>query len=137
LELIAYIAFIWLCVNGWKGNVDVTMAQDGILRDYIPKLTYFGADILGGKIEGLVKVVFNLYLFSPFIFWAVENRPLVKARFKSFFKQFGQEMVLDKPDLRIDQMVESPQNGLYWARIMISCYFFLAITLLCIALSVG
>lgn len=51
LETLAYIAFVWLCVNGWAKNVDVTMAQEGILHNYIPTLSYFGASVLppGGE----------------------------------------------------------------------------------------
>ncbi len=133
LELLAYIAFIWLCVNGWAKNVDVTMVQEGSLREYIPTLTYFGADVLSPKGESLARIIFYVYLFSPFIFWFCENRALVKIRLKKWLvkvqsaPQITGDSVLDQGGVK-----EIDFRGLLTLRILIGGYFFLAITLICL-----
>jgi hypothetical protein len=137
LELLAYIAFIWLCVNGWAKNVDVTMVQEGMLREYIPTLTYFGADVLSPKGESLARAIFYAYLFSPFLFWSCENQALVKARLKRWvIRARGAPQIADAQVLiGRSETKELNIDRLWTLRILIGGYFFLAITLICLYLS--
>jgi len=138
-EILAYIAFIWLCVNGWVKNVDVTMLQEGIIGEYIPKLTYFGSDVLLPKGVSLARIIFNIYLFSPFIFWIYENKAMVKAKTKLHFAKIrGLEVAgLSGHDLASDQKVEVTSFAkFYLARIIVGGYFFLSLSFICLYLSI-
>lgn len=134
LEVLAYIAFIWLCVNGWAKNVDVTMVQEGSLHEFIPTLIYFGADVLSPKGESLARAIFYIYLFSPFLFWFYENQSLVKARLKKWMikdpvaPQDADAQVLNSGS----GAKELDMGSLCTLRILVGGYFFLAITLICI-----
>lgn len=134
LEVLAYIAFIWLCVNGWAKNVDVTMVQEGSLNEFIPTLTYFGADVLSPKGESLARAIFYIYLFSPFLFWLYENRALVKARLKKWMiKAPVAPQLADAQVLSSGSEAKALDMGrLCTLRILVGGYFFLAITLICL-----
>jgi len=137
-EILAYIAFIWLCVNAWKKNVDVTMLQEGIISEYIPKLTYFGSDLLLPQGTSLARIIFYFYLFSPFIFWIYENKAMIKAKIKLHFAKIrGLEGVgLPGQDLTSDQQVEVTSfTTFYLARIIVGGYFFLLLSFICLYLS--
>jgi len=137
LELLAYIAFIWLCVNGWAKNVDVTMVQEGALHAYIPTLTYFGADILSPKGESLARIIFYLYLFSPFTFWLYENQELVKTRLQKWTSKARQaDHAMGAPVLKEGKVDEVNLSRLLSSRILVGGYFFLTIALICIYLSI-
>lgn len=139
LEVIAYIAFVWLCVNGWSKNVDVTMIQEGVLQSYIPTLSYFGADVLSPKGKGVARTIFYLYLYSPFLFWAWQNRVPLIAKFKTWF--VNPVLLSTNPaNTQIDSKSLSGGAGavnelLRW-RILVGGYFFLAIALFCLYRSI-
>jgi hypothetical protein len=140
LEVIAYIAFIWLCVNGWSKNVDVTMIQEGALHAYIPTLSYFGADLLSSKGEGLARLIFYLYLYSPFLFWVWQNRAPLIAKFKTGFAN-RTALAAKATNTPIDSNPlsrgESGVDVVVRWRILVGGYFFLAIALLCLYWSIG
>lgn len=139
-EILAYIAFIWLCVNGWPKNVDVTMVQEGILQTIIPTLNYFGSDVLSPKGSGTARAIFYLYLYSPILFWAIQNRELLKAKLIIWFSKrndLSANFTNTKADAK--QLAESQigvNAALRW-RILIGGYFFLVITLICLYRSIS
>lgn len=138
-EAVAYIAFIWLCVNGWAKNVDVTMIQEGILYAYIPTLSHFGADVLSSKGEGVARVVFYIYLYSPFTFWVSENWTLVKIKL-SYLAKSSKSIDLGNASneqlSKLTLMNVSGVNGVLGLRILVGGYLFLSIATICLFWSV-
>lgn len=139
-EILAYIAFIWLCVNGWPKNVDVTMVQEGILQNSIPALNYFGADVLSSEGVGTARAVFYLYLYSPFIFWVIQNREQLKIRLKTWlFKRsdFATDFMHAKVEAKQFPVSQIEVNTTLRWRILIGGYFFLTVSLICLYRSMG
>jgi hypothetical protein len=139
-ELVAYIAFIWLCVNTWPGNVDVTMAQEGILHGYIPAFNWLGGDVLSPKAKGVAQAIFYIYLFSPIIFWVAENR----TQAMTVLRRFAKMRIVDNAVLSssTDTRTLSSRCSLaasswrvYAPRVLVGCYFFLVVTLICLYFS--
>ena len=139
-ELAGYIAFIWLCVNFWPGNVDVTMLKNGVLRAYMPELTHLGASVLPNTGMSVAKMVFSIYLFSPFIFWACENWRLLKKTIVGLLLRRETQDVADvyhQPEvvLSTKQSIRSSSYSLwliYGMRTLIACYFFLVVAGICL-----
>lgn len=136
LELAGYLAFIWLCVNNWAKNVDVTMAQAGILYEYIPTLIYFGADLLPPKGSSFARIIFYIYLFSPLTFYVCENYVAVRARLRRLTaKASSSDGHLTSVNQNAVIASQTPQLNLKWlyaVRVLVGGYFFLAITFVCL-----
>jgi hypothetical protein len=73
VELIGVLAFIWICVNGWPRNVDVGMANLGILRGLIPAPQLIISDFFVPNYSPLFNGIFYVYLFSPLLFLIFEG----------------------------------------------------------------
>jgi hypothetical protein len=141
-ELAGYIAFIWLCVNFWPENVDVTMIRNGVLRDHMPALTHLGASVLPQIGMPIAKMVFSVYLFSPFAFWACENWRLIKARISNLTMR---RVNTNMPNTSQSSSMSSPDQAIgsstsylwliYGIRTLIACYFFLAVAGICMLTS--
>ena len=136
LEILAYIAFIWICVNVYARNVDVTMAQEGILSSYIPTLTYLGSDVLPPQGRSLARIIFYIYLFSPFIFWTFENLPILKIKIRKLLFRNSPDIIRANENTGRAQSPKLNFGRLFHARILLGGYFFLAITFICIYQSV-
>ncbi len=141
-EILGYIAFIWLCVNFWPENVDVTMIRNGVLRDHMPALTHLGASVLPQIGMPIAKMVFSVYLFSPFAFWACENWRLIKARISNLTMR---RVNTNMPNTSQSSSMSSPDQAIgsstsylwliYGIRTLIACYFFLAVAGICMLTS--
>jgi hypothetical protein len=131
-EALAFIAYIWICVNVWPKNVDVTMIQNGVFQSYLPSLKHFGAELLSGKWAGLARTIFYIYLFSPLLFWLAQSRTRVYDYFNE--KRLANPLLLPEN--------APPPNGthlvapralsttlIYLLRILIGGYFFLGVVL--------
>ena len=64
-DIVGMFAFVYILVNIWPGNVDVTMAGNGILRKFIGYIPLLDKDLFRGKLVYLLEGVFFIYLFSP------------------------------------------------------------------------
>lgn len=138
IELFGYIAYIWICVNWYPENVDVTMSQLGILGGYIPKINYFGKNIFPESGLSFAHFFFYLYLYSPFIFWVMENLSTINRALKNGIRRVAPQIssaisgveTMDLPRIQ-NSTSESP---LLVVRIrgFVACYFFLAVTIFCI-----
>lgn len=138
MELVGYIAYIWICVNWYPENVDVTMSQHGILSAYIPQISYFGKNIFSESGLSLAQLVFYIYLYTPFLFWSFENLSTIKRVLKNgiarVFHQAspsigGAEALEVKTNLN---SISESALIVGRARGLLACYFFLAITIFCI-----
>lgn len=61
------MAFLWICVNQWVSNVDVTMIYNGVLSRYFDTTPLYMSDIYRADFYRLNLLVLKIYLFSPFI----------------------------------------------------------------------
>lgn len=145
LETIAYICFLWICFKIWPKNVDVTMAQAGIFGGFFHAFSYFGSDLLSPKLEGLARVFFFSYLFSPFGFFVYENWPLVRMKLNQLkCKILGktdskEDKVLTRHLLALPlyqtELTENQTTFAFSLRLMVGGYFFLSITFVCLLLT--
>ncbi len=116
------------------------MLKNGVLRAYIPELTHLGATVLPNTGMSVAKMVFSIYPFSPFAFWACENWRLLKKTIVGLLLRRETQDVADvyyqpKVVLSTSQSIRSPSSSLwpiYGIRTLIACYFFLAVAGLCI-----
>jgi hypothetical protein len=147
-ELIAYIAFIWLCVNQWPKNVDVTMLSGGIFSGWASHWHYFGADLLPPKGQGIARAVFYVYLFSPFLLWLFQERrrffrappnpppnPLTQSTSQSLANAAIESTLEGSIEGTIYQRGQTIHYNHWWFRILVGGYFFIALTAVCVLLS--
>jgi hypothetical protein len=66
-DLIGMVAFVWICVNQWVSNVDVSMISKGALAKYIHGTPLYMSDIFRPEYYRMSVFVFQIYLFAPFI----------------------------------------------------------------------
>lgn len=64
-DLIGMLAFIWIVVNNWAGNVDATMLSGGILKSFFTDIPLLNSDLLSGALVRSFKLIFYAYLISP------------------------------------------------------------------------
>ena len=72
-ETIGMLAFVWYVVNTWDFNVDVSMMNRSILKDFLPQTLIINRDLMHGA-RNLFKYIFNLYLFAPLFLLIYETR---------------------------------------------------------------
>jgi hypothetical protein len=112
------------------------MAQEGILSSYIPTLTYLGSDVLPPQGRSLARIIFYIYLFSPFIFWTFENLPILKIKIRKLLFRNSPDIIRANENTGRAQSPKLNFGRLFHARILLGGYFFLAITFICIYQSV-
>jgi hypothetical protein len=66
-DLIGMVAFVWICVNQWVSNVDVSMISKGALSAYIHDIPLYMSDVYRPQLYKINTTVFRIYLFAPFI----------------------------------------------------------------------
>lgn len=65
LDLLGMLAFVWMIVNIFPYNVDVTMIKHGVLKDYIPQPPLIISDFMKQDAFSIFQSIFNVYLFLP------------------------------------------------------------------------
>lgn len=73
VDLFAMLAYIWLCVNIWPRNVDVTMLSDGILSAFFPNNLIGGAAFLSNEFVKPMRLFFSFYFLFPFFLLLFER----------------------------------------------------------------
>ena len=137
LEIFGYVTFIWLCVNWFPGNVDVTMIKYGIVAPYTPALTYFGASVLPHINIMVATTAFYIYLYSPSAFLVYENWVLIRQAISTHFKRWLSHAPLElkQPDADTLQDFVKKDSVNYWRlyglRVLVTCYLFLGMTAIC------
>jgi hypothetical protein len=58
------LSFSWYVFNAWKLNVDVSMMNNSILKNFLPQALIINSDLFHCS-KSFFRFIFNLYLFSP------------------------------------------------------------------------
>ena len=106
----------------------------------MPELTHLGASVLPNTGMSAAKMAFSIYLFSPFAFWACENWRLLNKTIVGLLLSRKNQDVADvyhqsKVVLSTRQSIRSSSYFLwpiYGMRTLIACYFFLAVSGICL-----
>lgn len=67
LDIVGMFAFIYITVNFYSNNVDVSMVTNGVLRDFFGSVHLINKDIFISKFTYIFEGVFFIYLFSPIL----------------------------------------------------------------------
>lgn len=108
-DIVGMLAFIYITVNYFPANVDVTMVRSSILRNLFGYIPLIGKDILIGKFVPIFQGVFFVYLFSPILVYWFEERNLEQKQ----------------DDFKIS-------NGYFYSRLYIGSAIFVSLSLFCI-----
>lgn len=66
IEMLGFIAFIFLTINIWKNNIDQKMLAQGPLSQLLPQPQFMMADFFNfHSIKPLLMIIFYLYLAHP------------------------------------------------------------------------
>ena len=88
LDILGSLSFFVYILNRWKGNVDVSMINFSILRDFLPSPKIFNAQIFPVK-PSFFRIFFNLYLFFPLIIFYYEYH----EKISNFTSQISKNLV--------------------------------------------
>lgn len=72
-DSIFFLIFIWLVVNAWVANVDLTMVNLGPLKSILPNPLLIGSDFYPGEVVVPLHFLLIFYLFSPIGFFVIER----------------------------------------------------------------
>jgi len=67
LDWLGMLAFIWIDVNYWNNNCDVTMMQRALLQDVCTTFPLQNNDLMPLGPLAVFRYIFHSYLFSPFL----------------------------------------------------------------------
>lgn len=77
-EILGFLAFIWITVNGFVFNADAIMLERGPLQSLLPVHTFAMAEIFPTSLLWLANLVFGVYLVTPLFFWLIgRNRSAI------------------------------------------------------------
>jgi hypothetical protein len=113
VDLLAMLAFIWLCVNIWPKNVDVTMLNYGILQTLFPPDLIGGASLLPRILVRPMRLFFYFYFLFPL--------------FLLMWEQWRPRPIL----------VSSLSPTLLWTRFLVGNGLFLVLATLCLLLTIA
>lgn len=73
IDMLGMLAFVWVIVNFWPENVDVTMINHGALKSFIPQPSLIISDLMSLTAVADFLLLFHLYLFSPILIILIET----------------------------------------------------------------
>ena len=74
LDLLGVLAYFWLTVTNFRGNVDVSLVNQSVLTHLIPDPILSVSDFLRPDWAWIADGVFKLYLFLPATLWLLSSR---------------------------------------------------------------
>jgi hypothetical protein len=125
IEILGYLGFAIFTMNNWVGNVDNTMLYNGVFGGLLPPSTALASDVIGRNWMPLARTL----LYGSFYF------PLLMILIEYFYLK-RQQSVGQKMDTARDDLIASIYSVkiLFSIRFLAACYFFIALSALCIAL---
>jgi len=73
LDILGMISYTWICLIYWPNNVDVSMVNFGILKQFFPKVSLIGSDFIFPALNGFFIRFFHIYVFSPILVYFYQN----------------------------------------------------------------
>jgi Gpi18-like mannosyltransferase len=67
IDIAGMFSFIYIVVNQWENNVDVSMLSNGILRPYFTYIPLSGRQLFLPQFSYIFMGIFFVYLFSPLL----------------------------------------------------------------------
>lgn len=73
-EILGFLSFTWITVNGFVLNADAIMLERGPLHSLLPTHKTVMADFYPSTFLAFATIVFFLYLISPILFWFIQQK---------------------------------------------------------------
>lgn len=73
IDMLGMLSFVWVIVNFWPDNVDVTMINHGVLNSFIPQPALIISDLMSLTAVPDFLLIFHIYLFSPILIILIES----------------------------------------------------------------
>ncbi len=73
IDIIGMLAFVWIVVNYWATNVDVSILHHGAFSKYFTSIPLVNADLMPARFLPGFRTLFFVYLFSPLLVIAFQN----------------------------------------------------------------
>lgn len=74
VDILGMLAFVWICVNVFPGNVDATMINNGLLKKIIPLPSLSMSYFMPASLLPAFKQIFQWYLFFPIFIILLEAK---------------------------------------------------------------
>jgi hypothetical protein len=73
-DILGMISYLWICFHNFPNNVDLSMANHGIIKSLIPQVSLMGEDFMFGPFNKICRLFFHIYLFSPIILYIFQYK---------------------------------------------------------------
>jgi hypothetical protein len=65
MDILGFLAFVWICVNRWPNNIDYSMINNGSLKNFFSNPIFLGNFLMPKLMVPLFTIFFCFYIFSP------------------------------------------------------------------------
>lgn len=125
IEILGYLGFAIFTMNNWAGNVDNTMIYNGVFGGLFPKSTVLMSDVINRNWMPLSRTLLYASFYLPLLMILIEH----------FYFKGGQSV--ERKNYATDDALSSSMRThriLFGIRFIVACYFFIAISALCLVL---
>ena len=68
MDILGFLAFVWICVNRWPNNIDYSMINHGSFMSFFNRPSFLGNFLMPKLMVPLFTIFFCFYIFSPLFY---------------------------------------------------------------------
>lgn len=72
-DILGMVSYLWVCFINWPNNVDISMVNIGIMKEFFPKAHLLGGDFIITELNIIFTKFLSIYFFSPIIVYLYQN----------------------------------------------------------------